>query len=198
MQRRSANPKGPGNRARTPLVALLLLLTASAGLALALRRSAGQGADQLPPGKQEVLDLEKQELEAALSKPEPARPSSPQPPFATPDPPPPTGILANPQAPFPASAGKFNNKWAGIVGGYYVQAVAGATREDPAQGLVLVWSTPLEQLSPTGRGHSGRYLSPQKGGALEIVGEQGGVLKLVSSGGAVLYFSVLDGTYASR
>lgn len=79
--------------------------------------------------------------------------------------------------------------WQDQVGEFWYEVYAGASREDPAQGLVY-WSEPL----PDGPAYKA-IPAPGPTGVLTIVSAEDGVLTIGSEGGATYEFDVRTGAF---
>jgi hypothetical protein len=85
---------------------------------------------------------------------------------------------------------KIENVWQEKVLGGYVQAYAGSLAKDSTQGIVIVLSE-----SPGLEG--GRFLTPQKSGAVRIVEADGFRLVLQANGGETYYFDIPSLSFVS-
>jgi hypothetical protein len=76
------------------------------------------------------------------------------------------------------------NAWVGLVNGNEVDVYAGASRDDPQQGIVRI------TVSVIRGGISELIKTPTKHGAVRVVSEHHNLLTLVSADGTTYYFSV--------
>lgn len=104
-----------------------------------------------------------------------------------------TGIIDSGQAPLPGSRFVIENQWHDIVAGEHVNVYAGADREHPASGVVVVDVTALDFSAPASRG--GVYPTPEAAGTVRIIEAIGGKLVLLSSTGARFSFDVAARAY---
>jgi hypothetical protein len=97
------------------------------------------------------------------------------------------GIIDSGQAPFPAQQYQFENQWQDVVGGKHTNVWAGASGNDPQQGVIVVLTTSVD-LTQTGSPEV--FPTPSRTGALRITDAHGTVLTLVDSTGATFTFRV--------
>jgi hypothetical protein len=102
------------------------------------------------------------------------------------------GIIDNPSFIF-ERVFKIENAWQERLGEGYVIVFAGAERDDPAQGVVVV-NIYKEGLA---QGFWEYYHTPQKDGSLRIVAYKGYRLEMISSAGKTYYFDAAGLNYAA-
>jgi hypothetical protein len=79
-----------------------------------------------------------------------------------------------------------NNMWEGPYNGTQYQVLAGASPEDPAQGLLIVFEYPANRGAPIRY----TYRAPSGSGSLTIVQKQGGHFRCTTSSGTALTFNL--------
>jgi hypothetical protein len=84
-----------------------------------------------------------------------------------------------------------NNLWEGSYNGSQYQVFAGASPDDSAQGLVIVFVYPSDQSPPI----RSIYQAPLRSGAMSIVERQGGRLRCATLNGSTLYFDLETRTF---
>ena len=98
-------------------------------------------------------------------------------------------IVDSGQAPFSASTYAFENRWFESTAAGDLVVYAGAARDDQSQGLVAV------RTIGAAVGPATVYRTPQRSGAVQIVGAVGRRLSLLSSTGTRLAFDVTSRTF---
>ena len=98
-------------------------------------------------------------------------------------------IVESGQAPFPASAFTFENRWFQQTAAGDLVVYAGAAHDDPTQGLVVVRLIGAKLGQPTVR------RTPARAGAVRVVEAKGEKLTLAASNGTRLVFDVGSRTF---
>lgn len=138
----------------------------------------------LPPRKQQIQDQYDTLRNASRATPPPLS--------AIPSPPPftgeawPQGIIQDAQAPYPQALYIIANLYQLDRGTNHIQVYAGADREDPSQGLVIVRVTPFDLRSAT----TDVYRTPTRAGTLRVVSAAGDRVTLTSTSGATFVFDI--------
>jgi hypothetical protein len=94
----------------------------------------------------------------------------------------PTGIFEDVIGPFSPQEMIVTNAWQDRVNGQWVQVYAGASADDPTQGLVAVLVQPLS--ASTGSLHA----TPSRAGAVRITSAHGSLLTLTAEDGSIFVF----------
>lgn len=155
-----------------------------APLAQPLQPRPARTPPPLPPRKQRIQD----EFNARRSASSATPPSL----SAIPTPPPfsgepwPQGIIEDVQVPYPQALYIVTNAYQVDRGREHVQVFAGADREDPAQGLVIVRVTPFDLSNAT----TNVYRTPIKTGTLRAVSATGDRVTLTTAGGTTFVFDI--------
>lgn len=97
-------------------------------------------------------------------------------------------IIETGLAPYPGSSYRFENRWVMETPARTIIVYAGALTPDPAQGVVVVDSSP--------RGVGGRYPTPTKSGSVHITGADGQRLTLAAADGTTFVFDVAARVFA--
>ena len=98
----------------------------------------------------------------------------------------PSGIFDDPQVPFYARAGDFNNMWQGDIDGRHVQVFAGNKRGQSGAGLLVVSTTSLDLSETT----SQAFDAPRGAGSLTILSADSNALLIAGGSGQKLTFNV--------
>lgn len=81
---------------------------------------------------------------------------------------------------------RINNKWSGTVEGRRVTVYAGSLRHNPAKGVLVMRTLPLDS-----RRMGGRHCTvPENGGAFEIVESRGTRLRIAMGNGGSFWFEI--------
>ena len=81
---------------------------------------------------------------------------------------------------------RITNKWSGTVEGRHVTVYAGSLRHNPAKGVLVMRTLPLDS-----RRVGGRHCTvPENGGALEIVESRGTRLRIEMANGGSFWFEI--------
>ena len=81
---------------------------------------------------------------------------------------------------------RITNKWTGTVEGRHLTVYAGSLRHNPAKGVLVMRTLPLDS-----RRLSGRHCTvPHNGGALEIVESRGTRLRIAMANGGSFWFEI--------
>ncbi len=102
-----------------------------------------------------------------------------------------TGIFDGPGGVFHAWEGDFMNHWQGVVDDRYVFISAGASADDPAQGIVAVTSISSDRLDV----QKNIYQAPPGSGMLEVVKVEGQLVYLSAKNGQQLVFDTRDNQF---
>ncbi|ADU51647.1 hypothetical protein Tmar_1537 [Thermaerobacter marianensis DSM 12885] len=165
------------------VAAALVVVGSALFIILSNSRASSPWWADLPPGEKRDL-FARQEAERYSVPPAPKDQEQPGPLGSQQDPQRPVGII--PEGEYPDSSVVIQNRWQGPFGNGVVQIFAGATADDPSQGLVIVhW---LDKDWGFVRGQ--RFLAPAKVGSLEIVAANNGAFTLRSSSGRTLTFDL--------
>ena len=173
-----------------------------------LAQTAPSGLEKLRPDKRAVIEREAREIAAARVAPRPPknqvklpRAQRLAPPFATR----PNGQTVNSSiphraagqgtivdsglAPFPASSFTFENRWFEHTAAGDLVVYAGASHDDPTQGVLVVRQVG-QKLGP-----ATAYRTPTHNGSVRIISAEGKKLSLMSSSGAHLSFDTTSRTF---
>lgn len=86
----------------------------------------------------------------------------------------------------PAEFYRIVNKWSGTVEGRHVTVYAGCLRHNPAKGVLVMRTLPLDS-----RRVGGRHCTvPQNAGALEVVESHGTRLRIAMASGGSFWFEI--------
>lgn len=99
-------------------------------------------------------------------------------------------IIETGLAPYPGSLYSFENRWVMETPARAIIVYAGSSATDPAQGLVVVDSSP--------RGVGGTFPTPTKSGSVHVVGADGQRLTLAAADGTTFVFDVAARAFAAR
>jgi hypothetical protein len=99
-------------------------------------------------------------------------------------------IIETGLAPYPGSIYRFENRWVMETPARAIVVYAGSWVADPAQGLVIVDSSP--------RGVGGAFPTPTNSGAVRVVDADGQRLTLVAVDGTTFVFDVAALAFAAR
>ncbi len=102
-----------------------------------------------------------------------------------------TGIFDGPGGIFHAWEGDFQNHWQGLVDNQYVFISAGASVDDPAQGILAVTVVSADRLDV----QKHIYLPPAGTGMLQVVKLEGLLVYLESKNGQQLVFDISTGQF---
>ncbi|MDP9253053.1 MAG: hypothetical protein M3O80_08605, partial [Chloroflexota bacterium] len=102
----------------------------------------------------------------------------------------PGGIFESAQAPFPPALYRIQNQWQGQIGSEYVQVFAGAKGSDSEQGVIVVLTTSVTDLTDHSRQTGGLYLTPGRFGNVHISAATGTELTLATPDGKTFRFDV--------
>jgi hypothetical protein len=151
--------------------------------------------ENLPQEKRDVMERVKAEYDEAVSQGSGTKDRSSTksvPPASSADHSWPEGIFETSQAPL-SKAYVIQNQWQADRGGFHIRVYAGASRDNPSQGLVVVLKTSLDLQDET----LSEYVVPGKTGGVRIVNVDADRLTLVSANGDVLAFDVAGRNFAS-
>jgi hypothetical protein len=102
----------------------------------------------------------------------------------------PTGLFQTGQAPFSSRLYKIENQWQGVIGSELIRVYAGAKTADPSQGVLVILTNDVKDLSDRTPQSGGLVLSPGRSGGFRIVSAEGTRLTLTNPGGQTFVFDV--------
>lgn len=182
---------------------LLACAAGAAAVAAPLVWAATRDEEPLPPEKAALEARIAQDRAEGLARarPKPADPSVERP-APERDPAPPTGVIEEISPPVPASRYLLENGWQDLLGSDLVSVYAGASTDDPAQGVVLVLTMAWEHarnapVADTGQLALTAYPTPSREGSVRVTGARGPLLLLQAASGARFTFNVASRTYVS-
>lgn len=177
-----------------PLVAIPFVagLLAAGVVAITLHLAHGSAESTLPPDKAARLDALAAQAQRDHSLPAPSLPPR------YPDKPRPVGILEGVPAPLDPHLYTIANMWQQMVGDRYEMVYAGVLTADPAQGVLIVMTAPVDMLNPPSGAWSGPdvHLTPTRDGGVRLTTFTGSVLSLQATDGTLFRFDASTRTYA--
>lgn len=173
------------------------MLMAFAAAAVGLGGIVARDQHPLPPEKAELeafIERWREEAPPQRSKAEVAR----ERPEAVADPRPEEGLFTDVPAPLsPAFYDLEGNAWQTLLGNRVITVYSGALDENPAQGVVVVFTrtlpnpaAPAHELDPEFEASEEQYLTPRKLGSVRIVAERGGLIELQAAQGGTSTFNL--------
>lgn len=167
--------------------------------ALSFLYIASAANNNLPPGKEKLLELDQQEIATARAHPKP-KPTHPTPPPPQSAPQRQAGITDMHEGPFPSSEFIVRNFWEGPVGSNWELVYAGASANSLNQNLgpggLRIYTETVTATGGLDDNYVGMYPAPNNQSPLTITAVNGTLMQLRTDTGNTLTFNLQTNQYS--
>ena len=202
MKNRFLKKRSTGNQ-NSKLFQHLLLIIAIVSLfigTISLIHIASAANNDIPPGKQKILDQQQQKMATARAKPGPPKQTHPTPPPAQPAPQRQAGIVDTHEGPFPSSQFIVRNGWQGPVGSNWELVYAGVrmnpTDMSQGPGALRIYTETVTATGGFDVNYVGIYVAPNNESPLTITAVNGSLMQLRTDTGKTLTFNLQTNQYS--